>query len=121
MDNAVKLLPGATSKKLQATSFPKFLAPVKIDKYAPSARTVEIVSKRTINSKYYVDKDTASKFYLVQSSGALHYWKDGQWLTIDEHLEKKSNQLFEASCQQEPVGFDMGKQMSYIKSTKGNA
>ena len=90
-----------------------------IDKYVPSNRAIEILDKRTKDSKYYVDKDSAAKFYVIKSVGALHYRKDGQWLTIDERLEPKNNKVFEASHQQELVGFDMNRQMAYIKSIQG--
>ncbi|MDP4273836.1 MAG: FISUMP domain-containing protein [Bacteroidota bacterium] len=90
-----------------------------IDKYYPSEKAVEIFEKRTKNSKFFVDEDNDTKFYQVESNGALHYQKNGQWLTIDERLESKGNNRFEASHQEEPVGFDASRQKAYIKSLQG--
>ncbi|MBN2788325.1 MAG: beta-propeller fold lactonase family protein, partial [Paludibacteraceae bacterium] len=92
-----------------------------VDKYRPSNKVVELFEKRTANSKYFVHADTLSKFYQVKSNTALHYLKDGQWLTIDERLEPISKYIFEASRQEEPVGFNVKKQHAYIKTIKGQA
>ncbi|RYE30396.1 MAG: hypothetical protein EOP42_12310, partial [Sphingobacteriaceae bacterium] len=49
---------------------------------------IEVIENRTLNSKYFIDKDTASKFYkLVSYGGNLHYLKNGKLETIDEHLQ----------------------------------
>jgi len=90
-----------------------------IDKYTPPVNAVEVFAKRTRDSKQYIDKDSVSKFYVVKSSEAIHYLKNGQWLTIDERLEPKENKLFEAGRQEEPVGFDVQRRMAYIKTIRG--
>lgn len=97
----------------------KYVDDAIVDKYAASDRVVEVYERRTRDSKEYVDKDTLSKHYLVKSNEALHYWKDKQWLTIDERLDAKDNGVFEASRQEEPVGFDVNKQNAYIKTLQG--
>jgi len=90
-----------------------------VDKYLPSDKAIELFEKRTQDSKQYVDKDSTSKYYIVKSTSAIHYKKDGQWLTIDERLEPQGNNLFEARRQEEPVGFDTNKRTAYIKSLQG--
>lgn len=85
----------------------------------PSPNAVELFSKRTNNSRYYIDKDTAAKFYIIQSNGDINYQKNGQWLCIDKRLMPVSKNIIEASHQQEPVGFDLDKKASYIKSVSG--
>jgi len=81
---------------------------------------IEILSKRTNNSRYFMDKDTASKFYMVKSNTDINYLKDGQWLTIDKRLSAKEKNLYEASHQPEPVGFDLANKISYIKTFSGS-
>ena len=85
----------------------------------PTSNAIEIISKRTIDSKYYIDKDTASKFYIVKANVDINYQKDGQWLSIDKRLIPGAKNIFEASHQQEPVGFDLDKKESYIKTIAG--
>jgi hypothetical protein len=85
----------------------------------PANNAIEIVAKRTNNSKYYIDKDTASKFYIVTASEDINYQKNGQWLSIDKRLIPVSKNIFEASHQQEPVGFDVNKKAAYIKTAAG--
>ncbi len=80
---------------------------------------VELYARRTETTKYFIDPAKPSAFVLEQSSGAIHYRKDNQWLTIDSRLSKLSNGLLEASHQEEPVGFDLQRKASYIKSVDG--
>ncbi|HTB99356.1 MAG TPA: gliding motility-associated C-terminal domain-containing protein [Ferruginibacter sp.] len=85
----------------------------------PTPNAIEIISKRTSDSKYYIDKDTASKFYIVKANQEINYQKNGQWLSIDKRLMPGAKNIFEASHQQEPVGFDLDKKRSYIKTIAG--
>jgi len=103
------------SQSLKATDLDN--APIPQDIHSNTA--IEIIAKRTNNTRYFIDKDTASKFYIVKASGDINYKKDGQWLTIDKRLQQVSKNLFEASYQQEPVGFDVNKKQGYIKTTSG--
>ena len=86
----------------------------------PAADAIEIFSKRTRDSKYFIDKDTASEFYIVKASEDIHYQKNGQWLNIDRRLMPVSKNIFEAAHQQEPVGFDLDKKTAYIKTVTGS-
>jgi gliding motility-associated-like protein len=90
------------------------------DKIIASTNAVEIFSKRTRDSKFYINRDTPSVFYTAKSIGALHYLKNGQWLTIDERLEPIHDNIYESDHQEEPVGFDVKKRTSYVKSHEGN-
>lgn len=80
----------------------------------------EVIEMRTLNSKYFIDKDTASKFYkLVSYGGNLNYQKNGKLLTIDEKLEPLGNGLFAANAQQEPVGFNINQKIAFIETVAG--
>jgi len=84
------------------------------------ANAIEILSKRTGNSRYFIDKDTASKFYIVRSNTDINYFKNGQWLTIDKRVSAREKNVYEASRQPEPVGFDLANKISYIKTFSGS-
>ena len=88
-------------------------------KEQPPGNVIELFEKRTETSRFYVDADTSSKVFLQGAYGSLHYKKNGQWLSIDSRLDKQEKNIFEASRQIEPVGFDIGKRKSYIKTIHG--
>jgi gliding motility-associated-like protein len=83
------------------------------------ANAIEIIADRTNDSRYFIDKDTTSKFYIVKSNIDINYKKNGQWLSIDKRLCAKEKNIYEASHQQEPVGFDVVNKISYIKTFYG--
>ena len=78
---------------------------------------VELFSERTKYSKYFVNPSKPSEFVKEQSLGPIHYLNNGQWNTIDLRLTQQSTGIFEASHQEEPVGFDVTQKLSFIKAT----
>ncbi len=89
------------------------------DDYSPDNHAVELFEKRTINSKFYINKDTPSIFYSQRSSGPMHFKKNGQWITIDTRLSPKGPLVYEASNQEDPAGFDIKRKSSYIVTANG--
>lgn len=85
----------------------------------PPGNVIELFEKRTETTRFYVDADTPSKIFSQGAYGPLHYKKNGQWLLIDSRLNQNQKDIFEASHQIEPVGFDIGKKKSYIKTSNG--
>src|ERR1700751_3358223 len=77
---------------------------------------VEILEKRQIDERYFVDEKNPSAFFIQKSLGDLHQKINGNWITIDHRIADKGNGIYEASMQQEPVGFDVKKALSYIKT-----
>ncbi len=89
------------------------------DRYSPEKNAVELFEKRTIDSKYFINKDTPSICYAQKSSGPMHFKKNGQWITIDTRLNPKGPLLYEASNQEYPLGFDIKRKSSYIITPDG--
>ena len=89
------------------------------DRYSPNKNAVELFEKRTIDSKFYINKDTPSICYSQRSSSPMHIKKNGQWITIDTRLSPKGQLVYEASYQEDPVGFDIKRKSSYITTTDG--
>jgi len=85
----------------------------------PEADVVEILSKRTANERFFINPDRPSEFYQQTSYGPMHYNVNGQWLSLDPRLLPKQNGIYEASNQPEPVGFDLAKKNTYIKTVDG--
>lgn len=85
----------------------------------PNGDLVEILDKRAVDYRYFVNPNNDGEFFIQQSLGDLHYNKAGQWLTIDHRLMNKGNGLFEAERQPEPVGFNTNAKFSYIITPHG--
>src|ERR1700676_228805 len=49
----------------------------------------------------------------------LNFLKNGQWITIDARLIPKGPLLYEASNQEDPLGFDIKRKSSYIITPDG--
>src|SRR5258705_7843687 len=89
------------------------------DEYVPNSFAVELFEKRTVDSKFYINKDTPSIFYSQRSSGPMHFKKNRQWITIDTRLSPKGPLLYEASNQEDPLRFDIKRKSSYIITPDG--
>lgn len=90
-----------------------------VDNYSPDKNSLELFAKRTIDSKFYINKDTPSICYAQKSSGPMHFKKNGQWITIDTRLNPKGPLLYEATNQENPLGFDIKRKSSYIATSDG--
>ena len=86
---------------------------------APCSDCIEVISKRKEDEKYYVDLHNTSLFYIQKALGDLHYKKDGQWLTIDSRIQPIGPNLYESNFYPEPVGIEVAKNRTYIKTPKG--
>jgi gliding motility-associated-like protein len=89
------------------------------DRYSPASDAVELFEKRTINSKFYINRDNPSIVYSQRSSSPMHFKKNGQWITIDSRLQPKGPLMYEASNQEDPTGFDIKRRSSYITTAGG--
>jgi gliding motility-associated-like protein len=85
----------------------------------PDGDLVEVLNKRAVDYRYYINPNHPNEFFIQQSLGDLHYKKDGHWLTIDHHIFNKGNGVFEATNQPEPVGFNTSTGISYIITPSG--
>ncbi len=85
----------------------------------PDGDLVEVLNKRAVDYRYYINPNHPDEFFIQQSLGDLHYKKDGHWLTIDHHIFNKGNGIFEATNQPEPVGFNTSTGISYIITPSG--
>lgn len=78
---------------------------------------IELIHKRTPNSRYYVKPGTGgSVFYVQQSYGQLHYAdSDGRLITIDSRLRPHPEKfgIFYAPYQELPITIDLDKDSGY--------
>lgn len=87
---------------------------------SPCIDCVEDLSKRTFNEKYFISTKKPSEFYKQKSYGAINFYKNGFWLTIDERLRKVNQHIYVAENQIDPTGINTRLKNSFIKTPFGN-
>ncbi len=87
---------------------------------APCSECVEVLEKRKENERYFININNPAEFYQQQSYGALHYMKNGQWITIDSRIRPQSTTIFAALNQFDGVGFNTQNKLSFIKTPFGS-
>jgi hypothetical protein len=86
---------------------------------APCTDCIEILDKRTENEKYFLSVNNPNEFYQQKSYGALHFPENGKWLTIDERLIKKTDNIYVSEKQIDPTGINTQLKNSFIKTPFG--
>ncbi len=84
------------------------------------SRCTELIDKRTVDSRYFLDPDTEAKFFIQKSYFPLHYKKSANdiWRTIDFRLKPANNQtgVFEADDQPYPTKCDLNRKSTTLKA-----
>lgn len=86
---------------------------------APKGDLVEVLNKREVDSRYYINPQKPSEFFIQKSVGDLHFKKGNQWLTINPHLQSLGKGVYEAERQPEPVGISTQDGFTYINTPDG--
>lgn len=83
---------------------------------APFGKNVaEDISKRTYDSRHYVDLDNPTFFYIQKSSDAINLLQNGVWRAIDPTLHAVSPQVYESGIQPCPTKLDLGAKRTSIR------
>lgn len=87
----------------------------KLTFHAPYGKNVvEDISKRTYDSRYYIDLDNPTYFYIEQAAAPINIFQDGLWRAIDPTLHEVSPQLYRSGVQACPTALDIaGKRTSF--------
>ncbi len=87
----------------------------KLTFHAPFGKNVvEDISKRTYDSRYYIDLDNPTYFYIEQAAAPINIFQDGLWRAIDPTLHAVSPQLYRSGAQACPTTLDIaGKRTSF--------
>lgn len=73
---------------------------------APQKNVVEVLEKRTVDERYYVDINDPMFFYIQKSGVPINFYKNGYLIAIDPTLQEVSNGLYEAPNQPYPTKLD---------------
>lgn len=76
---------------------------------------VEDISKRTSNSRYYIDLDDPTFFYIEQSAGAINTYVDGYWRAIDATLHQENSTRYKSGVQPCPTILDVAAKKTQIE------
>lgn len=60
---------------------------------APCENCFEVLGKRKLQERYFVDADDTNRFYVQKGGANLHHQIDGQLITIDHRLKNEKNKL----------------------------
>jgi len=82
---------------------------------APHGKNVvEVLSKRKIDERYYVDLDDPLFFYIQKSSKPINFLKEGDLLAIDPALRPVTVGLFKSGNQPVPTALDLTNKCSVL-------
>lgn len=105
-----------SGKKYNPTAFHAHPDFGKLTFQAPYGKhVVEDISKRTSDSRYYVDLDDPTFFYIEKSSSPINTYIDGYWRAIDPTLHEKSAGYYESGIQPCPTILDKNNQLTAFK------
>ncbi len=85
----------------------------------PCHDCVEVLGKRTQNERYYVDNTDPAVFYIQKASGNINYYQKGRWIAVSNKIRPVAPDVYESGFLYEPVGFEIARQRTYIKTPQG--
>lgn len=87
----------------------------KLTSKAPFEKNVvEVIAKRQMDERYYVDIDEPNFFYIEKSAMPINYLDNGEWKAIDAQLSAVSPILYSAPNQVFPTTLDIIAQEARI-------
>jgi gliding motility-associated-like protein len=91
----------------------------KLPENAPCTNCVEVLEKRTIDERYFVNVDDTHEFYTQKALGDLHQFVNGEWLTIDPALHPVSGTRYESGYLLDQPAIDFSTARTELKTTNG--
>ncbi len=84
---------------------------------APCIDCIELIDRRTFNSRYFVKNGTnGNTFYQQTAYGDLHYTDDlGRLISFDRRLKQESETYYEAEDQATPTTLDVAEKRTSFK------
>ncbi|MBL7900147.1 MAG: hypothetical protein JNJ99_16550, partial [Crocinitomicaceae bacterium] len=76
---------------------------------------VEVISKRTIDERYYVDLDNQTFFYIEKSSRPINFYEGEILRAIDPTLHKQNDLYYTSGPQPVPTALDLMNKRAVLK------
>lgn len=108
-----------TWKKLNSPEF--YLHPEfgKLPDNAPCENCVEVLEKRTIDERYFVNVKDNQEFYTQKALGDLHQWVNGKWISIEHELHPVSATRYESGYLLDQPAIDFAAKRTELKTANG--
>ncbi|WP_343636512.1 PKD domain-containing protein [Fluviicola sp.] len=91
----------------------------KLPENAPCENCVEVLEKRTVDERYFIDLNDTHQFYLQRALGDLHHQVNGDWVTIDPTLRPVSGTRYESAYLPDQPIIDFAAARTELKMANG--
>lgn len=86
---------------------------------SPCNDCVELLDRRKIDERYFVDKVDTAIFYIQKANGELHYEQNGQLLTINSKLVPEAPGVYRSNFPHNPVVLETNLGRSQMETEHG--
>lgn len=86
---------------------------------APCTNCIEVLDKRTIDERYFINLSNTSEFYTQKALGDLHQQVNGQWLSIKHELHPVSGTRYESGYLLDQPAIDFAVKRTELKTLNG--
>ena len=86
---------------------------------APCDNCVEVLEKRTVDERYFVNVTDNNEFYTQKALGDLHQFVNGSWITIEHELQPASGTRYESGYLLDRPAIDFSTKRTELKTAAG--
>ncbi len=86
---------------------------------APCDNCVEVLEKRTVDERYFINLNDPKEFFMQRALGDLHYSVNGEWVTIDPSLHPVSAARYESCYLPDQPAIDFASERTELKTANG--
>ncbi|MGV3609904.1 MAG: PKD domain-containing protein [Fluviicola sp.] len=91
----------------------------KLPENAPCENCIEVLEKRTIDERYFINLEDTREFYSQRALGDLHQFINGEWVTIEPALHPVSGTRYESGYLSDQPVIDFGDVRTELKTANG--
>ncbi|MNJ85638.1 PKD domain protein [compost metagenome] len=91
----------------------------KLPDNAPCDNCVEVLEKRKIDERYFVNITDNNEFYTQKALGDLHQFVNGSWISIEHELQPASGTKFESGYLLDRAAIDFSIKRTELKTNEG--
>ena len=91
----------------------------KLPENAPCDSCVEVLEKRSIDERYFVNINRPSEFYSQKALGDLHQLINGEWVSIEHELHPVSGTRYESGYLLDQPAIDFSAARTELKTAHG--
>ncbi|WP_294673254.1 PKD domain-containing protein [uncultured Fluviicola sp.] len=91
----------------------------RLPKNTPCENCVEVLEKRTVDERYFINLNDTKEFFMQRALGDLHYSVNGEWVTIDPSLHPVSATRYESAYLPDQPAIDFAAGRTELKNANG--